>query len=942
MSFFTQYSVAQFDRDWKIYVVPFSHTDVGFTDTVPVVLEQHHEYLDSVMSYIEQTENRDANTRFKWTVEITWPLESYIESRPAAHIEKFMEYVRLGDIEIGAMQFGLQTDLCGPEELVRSLYYAKELQQRYDIPLQSVMINDTPGFTWSLAQILNRSDIPYLSVAMNSYLSDFFETTSLPYLFQWEGQNGDRTLVWRSIHDEWAYLEGIIAYQLYGGYENMKSRITSLLLQLQDEGYPYDAVLINAATGDNGPPRLEILDNALQWNNDHINSTMKVTTVSEFFQYVSEKYIDQIPVYSGDAPNWWSWHFASSAAGGFQKSRKVQMKLPAAETFSAVADAVVHGFTYPADEIREAYIENLLYEDHNLGANNPAGNQEFWTRKMGWITSAYETAGHIKQEALHSLAGQINTNGHAAIAVFNPNAWDRSEVVFVSLDNPVIAAIGYFDILDANNGEKVTHQVLSNNTLAFRANAIPSTGYALYYIIPRDQAFPGPESPDQLRLENDYYRVEIDNTTGSIVSLYDKELSKELTRRNGKFNQYLYNSNQTPGGMEVIESDSGSVVQRILLRGSAPGSNWYETEIILYNHEKRIDFLNSYSKNPPAALESVDFAYQFDIPDAVLDYEIPFGYVRVFDDELSGFRSNHYAMQRWMNVSSASGNANIVVATDAASVQAYPSGEFDGAGRLLISFNSSDTAYRAGTGPLSVNFSLTSHNKGLLPSGATKFTYNFNRPVNAMVLPAAGSGFLSEPAYSFMTVSDASLLATTIKKPVNGDGYIIRLFNPDPGPVDAVVSFPYTIRNAFVTTMLEDDVSPVSASGTELNLSFNGFDIKTLRVMLDSPTGITGYEGSPSTFALYRNYPNPFNPATNIRFTIPAGADVRLAVYNILGQKISTLINEELPSGSHEVQWNGTNNRGVIMPSGVYFYSIEAKSINGPVYQDVRSMVLIK
>ena len=942
---FTHETNAQFDRDWKIFAIPFSHTDVGYTDTVPRVLQQHHEYLDNVISYIEQTQDRDPNTRFKWTVEIPWPLETYIESRPAEQIGKFMEYVRSGDIEIGAMHFGLQTDLCGPEELVRSLYYAKELQHRYDIPLRTVLINDTPGFTWSLAQILNRSNIPYLSVAMNSFLSEFFQTTNLPYLFNWEAQNGDRTLVWRSIHDQWAYLEGIIAYQMYGSYSNMKSRLTSLLLRLQDEGYPYDAILINAATGDNGPPRLEILHNAARWNDEHDNATITIATVSEFFDYVTDTYEDQIPVYSGDAPNWWSWHFASSAAGGFQLSRDVQMKLPEAETFAAVADATIRGYTYPDDELRRAYIENLLYEDHNLGvasATDAAGNREFWTRKMGWITSAFETSVDIKDNALQTISEQIHTDGYPAVVVFNPTAWSRSEAVYVSFDDPVIASAGYFDIVDESTGANIDFQVLSDNTLVFHAEDIPSVGYAVFYIKSREQAFPGPEKNDHLRLENDYYIIEIDQSSGGIVSLFDKDLSKELTKQNGAFNQYLHNSTHPPYGMEITENDSGAVISRVVMRGDAPGSGWYETEIVLYNKVKRIDFLNRYYKHSPTALEAVDFAYHFDIPGAVLDYEIPFGHVRLFDDELSGFRINHYAMQRWMNISSASDNTNIILASDAAAIQAYPSGQFDGNGRILVSFNSAGTSYRAGTGPLSVNFSLTSNSNTFSPSASTEFAYNFNQPVTAVVIPASNGGMYSESRYSFMTISPGSLLATTVKKPMTGNGYIIRLFNPEPAPLDAVISFPYPVRDAYYTTMLEDNDTQVSITGDGLFVPFNGFDIKTLRVILDAPTHYAAAKKMPSSYELSGNYPNPFNPSTNIRFYLPVEAAVRLIVHNILGQEIATIAHGDFAAGSHTVIWDGKTGNGIPAPSGMYFYRIEAKGVDGSMFNDVQSMVLIK
>jgi flagellar hook assembly protein FlgD len=67
-----------------------------------------------------------------------------------------------------------------------------------------------------------------------------------------------------------------------------------------------------------------------------------------------------------------------------------------------------------------------------------------------------------------------------------------------------------------------------------------------------------------------------------------------------------------------------------------------------------------------------------------------------------------------------------------------------------------------------------------------------------------------------------------------------------------------------------------------------------------------GEEVAP-VFALYTNYPNPFNPSTNISFSIPSPANVKLTVYNVKGQKVKELINDTMDMGIHTVQWDGTD-----------------------------------
>lgn len=80
----------------------------------------------------------------------------------------------------------------------------------------------------------------------------------------------------------------------------------------------------------------------------------------------------------------------------------------------------------------------------------------------------------------------------------------------------------------------------------------------------------------------------------------------------------------------------------------------------------------------------------------------------------------------------------------------------------------------------------------------------------------------------------------------------------------------------------------------------------------------------PDEFILHPNYPNPFNPATTIGFNLPQPGNVRLVVFNVLGQEVSELANGFFPAGKHEVIWDGTNSTGVKASSGIYFYTLQA------------------
>ncbi len=102
-------------------------------------------------------------------------------------------------------------------------------------------------------------------------------------------------------------------------------------------------------------------------------------------------------------------------------------------------------------------------------------------------------------------------------------------------------------------------------------------------------------------------------------------------------------------------------------------------------------------------------------------------------------------------------------------------------------------------------------------------------------------------------------------------------------------------------------------------------------------TDVNGEEAIPTSFALYQNYPNPFNPSTTIKFAVPTPTQVVIDVYDLNGQKIATIMNEGKAAGYHTVSWNGKNNRGADVTSGIYFYSIRAGS-----FTEVRKMLLLK
>jgi hypothetical protein len=94
---------------------------------------------------------------------------------------------------------------------------------------------------------------------------------------------------------------------------------------------------------------------------------------------------------------------------------------------------------------------------------------------------------------------------------------------------------------------------------------------------------------------------------------------------------------------------------------------------------------------------------------------------------------------------------------------------------------------------------------------------------------------------------------------------------------------------------------------------------------------------TPAAFGLSQNVPNPFNPVTEIRYALAADCRVRLEIFNILGQRVATLVNEDQTAGYRTARWNGTNADGVDVSSGVYFYRLEAGT-----FVETKKMILLR
>ncbi len=142
-------------------------------------------------------------------------------------------------------------------------------------------------------------------------------------------------------------------------------------------------------------------------------------------------------------------------------------------------------------------------------------------------------------------------------------------------------------------------------------------------------------------------------------------------------------------------------------------------------------------------------------------------------------------------------------------------------------------------------------------------------------------------------------------------------------------SLPF-VKTSHTASVFKNKIYLISGSTTSL---LAGFTPTSTVYSFDIPVGVETQDNNiPEYFVLNQNFPNPFNPSTKIKYSVPQSSNVVIKVFDILGNEIETLINEEKPIGTYEITWNAGS-----LPSGIYFYRLQTGS-----FVETKKMLLLK
>jgi len=662
-------------RQWTIYLVEHAHTDIGYTRPQTEILPEHMRYIDYALDYCDQTDSLPEEARFRWTCETSWALSEYLHSRPAFQIERLKKRVAEGRIELTGL-FLNSSDLSDEATIASYLQPVKQFREA-GIPVTAAMQDDINGVPWCLVDYLNGCGIHYLSMGQNDTRA--LRPFDRPTTFWWQSPSGNKILVNRPEHYMWGNSLGILTNSTTFG-----QALFQHLSDIIKKGYPFDhyAIQFSGYLTDNSPPSTTACKLVEEWNKKYIWPRLQLATISEFGKYMAKEHANKIPVYRGAWPDWWIDGFGS-ACMETAYTRKAHEDFISNQGLMAMAVMMHDSIPDHLNELSKEIATDLaFYDEHTFGAAESITDPRIensivqWNEKAAFTWDAVKKNGILKEEIMGIIQDKLPLLDHSSITVFNTLSWPRSGLVKIYIDHQILPVGKSFTVVD-QSGKTVPLQQLESREegtyWALYATNVSPMGYATYRIILGKENRTESNPSFTGVLENEYYRLRINSTKGSIESLYDKQLGKELVDANSVYEpgQFIYERlGKNRHQLEVLKLDEakrltlqdvhispdiidGPVWQSISFYGSMPEcaeKDGIKCEIRLYKTEKKIEFCYSMKKLSLTDPEGGYVAFPFQLSNGHLVYEVQGGTVRPGKDQLEGSASDWNGIQNFVSI----------------------------------------------------------------------------------------------------------------------------------------------------------------------------------------------------------------------------------------------------------------------------------------------------
>ncbi len=662
-------------KKWQVDLIQHSHTDIGYTRSQTEILAEHLRYIDYALDYCDATDDYPENAKFRWTCEASWPVDEYLKSRPAGQVERLLRRIKEGRIEVTGMYFNF--DELPDEQILAASLKAVERIKSKGIQVNLAMQNDVNGIGWCMNDYFNLAGIRYLNMGTHGHRA--LICFDKPTMFWWESPSGKRVLTFRAEH----YMTGNTVFEMQSGdIVRFRNNLLNYLKNLESKQYPFSEIAIQHSgyLTDNSPPSITASELIRQWNEIFEWPRLTTSTAEAFFRNMEKEHGAEFPVIRGAWPDWWTDGFGA-AARETSTTRKAAASL--LSNMGGLTMAATAGISIPPATMNKITLANealLFYTEHTAGYSEsvreplslPTMEQRALKESYAW--EANRRVASLGEDVMGLLQSNFSREKEPSLLVFNTLNWTRSGPVTIYIDHQIIPrgkTAGVFD----REGIRSPAQVLSSRSdgtywLVWLQD-IPAFGYKKFYLHPVEEMTLQSKEDTNVVLENQWYRIVPDFSKGTVVSLFDKELSTGLVDTASQYGmaEFILEKLENRSQMESRRLDAysrlpldtvwfdsmirGDVFNSIKFQGeteTAETPDGFTIEYRLYNTVKRIDVYCSIVKKSIFTPESFYLAFPFCLDKGKHFTELQGGVIETGIDQITGSSNDWYTVQNFTSI----------------------------------------------------------------------------------------------------------------------------------------------------------------------------------------------------------------------------------------------------------------------------------------------------
>ena len=887
-------------RRYEVCFVPVTHHDFGYTAVIADLLESFIGYYDDVLDFCDMTDAYPPEAKYRYTVEQSYTALYYLQHCSQRNKERFIQRAREGRIEILGTFANIAESVCSDEELIRMLYPSFSLKSKYGIPIDTAALVDMPGMGWGVPKVLKNAGINYFFAGFPTYFEwyqdevkpghlfwdeDKVLRNGRPDAFYYQAQDGSKILVYYQGSYGWfcGSTHGDVHSPNF--IEDVQDNLSDMLKKLSDQNTPFDVLRYIDHGLDNYPPQITISDIVRRWNEKYAAPKLCVATQRVFFEKLEEQCHD-LRCFSGELPHTDYPTLSMSCAKETALNTTTKALLPCAESLTLLSDLLAG--TQMCQQFKSPYQDLMLFDEHCYGMARPFGKifDYNWNLKSSYAYRAAATTEKMISRSFSAISTKVKSEkGRLIINVFNNLSFERTDVVRVS--NFLFDILDY-ELVDMESGETIPYQYhfISDSKIPFpyaahrnsmyrmdkkeqfmhfateilfEAKDLPPCGYKSYYLKEGKarKEYENQSGAGHL-MENRYYRIIFDETSGFPCSIFDKELERELLDKDCAypFGSVLSIDAQTrrvfaEQSTRLFYRAAGDVFQSMTAIGACEGCPEIVREYTLYNETKRIDFSVRILKNS-TAVRHVYAAFPFGVKKPTFAYDGAHCKPIAFSDILPGAQSNQLCVQNYVEVADEQMKI-LVCPTDSLIVELgglWPSAvsqahhgvhpvDFEkpfvckkdiekGHVYSLLAYNNCRTNFSLSqNGELLFSYSITSVKP---EESSERFGLSAKQKPIPCCLTADGNGSLP-PSYSFASLNSEHVEISAVKRAEDGEGIIVRMLETAGAAADFLLKLDLQdIRRVHKTSITEENLNLLQFDEQGIRLHIEPYGIVTLRV----------------------------------------------------------------------------------------------------------------